>query len=202
MCEISEPTYIKIKDLILDVIGSTANEVVKIGGEGQRVQVDETAICNGLIITDPSNSLDNIHGIQWIVGGVVEGNCKEFFVKLVPNRKWETMLEVFIEHILPGTDIVTDGYPSYPRAVFEFGSYHEVVNHTLGFINETGGNTNQIENLRSHLKHDYRGRSGINHERIVLWLEEFSWKKNIEYAVPFSVIVGFVKLICKFAMLN
>jgi transposase-like protein len=108
----------------------------------------------------------------------VEGNCRQFFLELVPNRKWDTILEVFNECILQGTIIFTDGYPSYPRAVETFGSEHERVNHSLGVVNETGGRTNQIENIWSHMKQDYRRKGGINHDRITLWIDEFSWKKR------------------------
>jgi hypothetical protein len=161
-------TYIEIKDILVSIISSTTPEVIKIGGTGIRVQIDETAICNGLVVSNPSNRYDNIPKIQWIVGGVVEGNCRQFFLKLVPNRKWDTILEVFNECILPGTIIFTDDYPSYPRAVETFGSEHERVNHSLGVVNETGGHTNQIENIWSHMKQDYRRKEGINHDRITL----------------------------------
>ncbi|KKO73767.1 hypothetical protein AAJ76_2410003, partial [Vairimorpha ceranae] len=52
------------------------------------------------------------------------------------------------------------------RAVTEFGSCHEVVNHSVGFVNAQGAHTNQIENPWSHLKHVYRKRGGINKKRI------------------------------------
>lgn len=201
--QVSEPSYIKMKDLIMDVLGSETGIVERIGGEGVRVQIDETAICNGLVISDPSNSLDNLPNIQWIVGGVVEGDCKKFFLKLVLNRKVETMLEVFRECILPGSVLVTDGYPSYPRAVREFGSVHEVVNHNHGFVTVDGVNTNQIENLWSHLKQDYRGRVGVNHSRIVLFINEFSWiKKNITHSIASTHKTGFITLLLKFKMTN
>jgi hypothetical protein len=58
--------------------------------------------------------------------------------------------------------------------VRNFGSEHEVVNHSIGFINEDGAHTNQIENLWSHLKQEYRARGGVNHTRIELFLNEFS----------------------------
>ena len=121
--------------------------MVKIGGEGIGVQFDETAICNGELIPNPSSTLDNKPYIQWLVGGVEEGNCRNFVLKLVPNRKVPTILDVFEEHVVPGSIIVTDGYPSYPRAVTEFGSCHEVVNHSVGFVNAQGAHTNQIESL-------------------------------------------------------
>ena len=118
--------------------------MVKMGGEGIGVQFDETAICNGELIPNPSSTLDNKPYIQWLVGGVEEGNCRNFVLKLVPNRKVPTILDMFEEYVVPGSIIVTDGYPSYPKAVTEFGSCHEVVNHSVGFVNAQEAHTNQI----------------------------------------------------------
>ena len=62
--------------------------------------------------------------IRWCRRGKLWG----FVLKLVPNRKDPTILNMVEECVVPGSIIVTDGYPSYPRAVTEFGSCHEVVN--------------------------------------------------------------------------
>ncbi|WUR03783.1 DDE-TNP-IS1595 domain-containing protein [Vairimorpha necatrix] len=173
MCETSEPTYISVKEIIMETISNSSTVVTTIGGVGQRIQIDETAICNGIIVSNPYSRLDSEPGIRWIIGGVLEGNCREFFVELIPNRKWETILLVLKKYVKVGTDIVTDGYPSYPRAISEFGSHHSVVNHSMGFCNEEGQNTNYVENMWSHLKHDYRKRGGMNKIRIKCWLDEF-----------------------------
>jgi hypothetical protein len=51
-------TYIEIKNILVSIISSTRPEVIKIGGTGIRVQIDETAICNGLVVSNPSNRYD------------------------------------------------------------------------------------------------------------------------------------------------
>ena len=122
--------------------------MVKIGGEGIKVQFSETAICNGELISNPSSTPDNKPNVQWLMGDI-EGNCKNFVLKLVPKRKVPTILDVIEEHVVPGSIIVTDGYPSYPRAVVKFGSCHELVNHSNGFVNAQEAHTNQIEKLWS-----------------------------------------------------
>ena len=96
----------------------------------------------------------------------------------------------------PGSIIVTDGYPSYPSAVTNFGSRHEVVNHSIGFMNADGAHTNQIENIWSHLKQEYRARGGINRGRIILFLKEFIWKKtNICNADQETLKMAFIKIV-------
>ena len=116
-CDCAETAYIKIKDLILQVIFEQEPEMVKTCGEGIGMQFDETAIYNGELIPDPSSTLDNKPSVQWLVGGVEEGNCRNFVIKLVPDIKVPTILDMFEEYVVPGSIIVTDGYPSYLRVV-------------------------------------------------------------------------------------
>jgi hypothetical protein len=146
----------------MDIIGNYEIESLKIGGAGIRVQFDETAICNGRLIIKPSNTQDDVFGTQWIIGDVVQNDSRQFILKLVPNRRAETIQSLFEECVFKESIIITDGYPSYPIAVRNFGSVHEVVNHSIGFVNESGAHTNQIENLWSHLKQEYRARGGVN----------------------------------------
>jgi hypothetical protein len=86
--EISEHTLIKIKKWLLTSIKNYNLETYeKIGVENCGVQLDETVICTGCIITQPSNTLDNVNGIQWILGGIEKNEARKFFMLLVPNRK-------------------------------------------------------------------------------------------------------------------
>ena len=80
--------------------------MVKIGGEGIGVQFDETAICNGELIPNPSSTIDNKPNIQWLVGGVEEGNCRNFVLKLVPNRKVPTILDMFDDMLYPDLSLL------------------------------------------------------------------------------------------------
>ena len=54
----------------MQVISEQEPEMVKIGGEGIEVQFDETAICNGKLIPNPSSIQDNKHNVQWLVVGL------------------------------------------------------------------------------------------------------------------------------------
>ena len=99
----------------------------------------------------------------------------EFVLEIVPNRQSTTLEDIFTRRVRPGSIIVTDDYPSYPSVITNFGSRHEVVNHSSGFMNADGAHTNQIEDIWSHLKQEYRARGGINRGRIILFLKEFIW---------------------------
>lgn len=99
-------------------------------------------------------------------------------MELIPNRKKETIIYIINKYINSNSIIYTDGYPSYPAACHETGFIHVVVNHTLGFVTEDGVHTNNIENLWSHFKYEYRTRAGINKSRFDCFLNEFIWKKK------------------------
>lgn len=194
-CEISEPTYIKIKTIIVNCISEFNKTAPKIGGENIEVQLDETAICNGKIIVCPSSSLDDVEGVQWILGGVEKTENKRLFMTLIPNRKKEVLLELFNNHIKRDSILITDGYPSYPWAVREFGSQHIVVNHSIGFKNAQGFTTNSIENIWSHFKNSYRSKHGLNHNRISSFIDEFLFRKRFLQYKTIEVYRNTFKLI-------
>lgn len=50
----------------------------KLDGENIRVQTYETAICNIVSISYPSNIMYDRPDIQWVVGAVVKGKCNIF----------------------------------------------------------------------------------------------------------------------------
>lgn len=51
------------------------------------------------------------------MGGVEEENPLRFFAVRVVDRTAETMREVIKRHIVPRTEILTDGHRSYPAAL-------------------------------------------------------------------------------------
>ncbi len=71
--EISEPTYIKIKRRFISLMeNDLERSSLMLGGNGVAVQVDETAICRGRIISDPTSCYDNIPNVTWLVGVIEE----------------------------------------------------------------------------------------------------------------------------------
>lgn len=175
---ISDNTYIEFKEKMISIFNIIMNEEYRqLGGENLRVQVDETAICRGRIISNPSNSLDQIPGIVWMIGGINE-NDGNFFLKIIPNRQINTFTQILGTELAPKTVLVSDGYPSYPQAARNLNFTHLVVNHSLGFVNEEGDNTNSIENLWSHLKTEMRRRHGIRYDNWERFIQEFSFKKK------------------------
>jgi hypothetical protein len=71
--EISEPSLILIKKQIINVCRlDIERSKRKLGGHKKVVQVDETAICRSKIILNPTSTIDNIAGTQWMIGIIEE----------------------------------------------------------------------------------------------------------------------------------
>jgi hypothetical protein len=67
----------------------------------------------------------------------------------------------------------SDGHPSYPLVARNLNFNHEIVNHSMGFLNSDGQSTNLIENLWLHLKSEIKSRYGVIYCKINRFLEEF-----------------------------
>jgi hypothetical protein len=140
--------------------------------------VDETAICRGRLISNPSSTIGTVAGTTWMIGIIdEEREIRDFIVKIVPNRQINTIAS-FFENINPGTRIKSDGYPSYPDACSINNFEHVIVNHCEVFTNELGDHTNIIENLWSHFKTELRKRHGIMRNNMEDFITEFCWKRK------------------------
>jgi hypothetical protein len=177
IADIDEATYITIKKIIYPMLEfdlELNHELL--GTPTNPVQVDETAICRGRIIENPSSTYDDTPNVTWLVG-IIEEGTNRLVMKIVPNRSSEVMKELFRRHINQGTVIKTDGHKSYPSAVEEINGIHVIVNHSQGFINEEGHHTNLIENTWSHLKTEIQARRGISRSNMMNFIVEFVWRK-------------------------
>lgn len=176
--QISEPTIIKIKKIIHQIVKNyTLSQYSKIGGENIRVQIDETVIVRGRLIRNPSNASDNIPSSVWLIGGIEESEERKFFLKIIPNRQASTIVEILKEHVHENSIIITDGYPSYIPATRELNLTHVVVNHSTGFVNVDGDHTNNIENIWSHLKSNLKTKHGVLRSEMDNFVSEFWFRK-------------------------
>lgn len=87
-------------------------------------------------------------------------------------------MRIFNEDLHPGTIIISDGNPSYPSAVRNFGSQHIVVNDSVGFKNMEGFTTNNIENLWQLIKYEVKRRRGVLFSYAQRFIEEFVYRYN------------------------
>jgi ISXO2-like transposase domain len=136
------------------------------------IQVDETVICHGYLVDSPSNLDDDAPGVTWLVE-IIEQGTGSIRLEIVPNRRSETIKDLFSRHIGPGSTIITDGHRSYPSAVAYIQSHHIIVNNNSdGFKNIEGFHTNNIENLWSLLKYEAKRRRGVLKSNTQVFLNE------------------------------
>lgn len=125
-----------------DVIVTKRRE--KVGGVGIRVQIDESKI--------GKRKYHRGHRVegQWVFGGIEEGSRK-CFIETVEKRDKDTLILLIKKWIEPGTTIISDCWAAY-KCLEDYGYHHESVNHSKGFVNESGSHTNKIEGHWRQLK--------------------------------------------------
>ena len=97
---LGEDTLINWESWIRDVCMNWVEANVRpIGGEGVRVQIDESKLGKRMY-----HRGRRIKG-AWVFGGIDESNG-DFFVCFVPNRERETLYNIIMASILPGSIIV------------------------------------------------------------------------------------------------
>jgi hypothetical protein len=60
LCKVSENTYLKIKDIILEKIDQVYDQEYKIGGPGVRIKFDETVIWDHVYLFTLRGEVSNV----------------------------------------------------------------------------------------------------------------------------------------------
>ena len=86
------------------------------------------------------------------------------YMELVPKRDAATLLPITQQHVLPGTIIWSDEWAAYNRvAVLPGVAGHEVVNHSLHFVDPTTGvNTQTVESYWNRIKRKFKRMMGVS----------------------------------------
>ncbi|KAG0420098.1 hypothetical protein EQH57_0298 [Dictyocoela roeselum] len=175
-CDIVRSSVYKLRKNINLYIDQKISPFKKIMlGGNYSVQIDETVIYKGKMITNPTNMIDETPGCTWIVG-IMEQYTGRMIVEIVPDRTIPTITMFIRKHVLIGSLIITDGHPSYPRSVKDCFCAHEVVNHSREFTNKKGYHTNNIENLWSQIKFYEKKKLGVKKCYISYFLNEFIFR--------------------------
>ena len=109
-----------------------------LGGEGYTIEIDESSFKK-----KSKYGRGKMHPDRWVLGIVERDPAKKgrgrhkFFA--VPNRNRHTLLSIILEHVKPGTRIMTDGHKSY-IALGKNNFKHYVVNHQRCFVEPGRGN--------------------------------------------------------------
>ncbi|KAI5152874.1 hypothetical protein ENBRE01_3082 [Enteropsectra breve] len=175
--DISKRSISKIRQLIRNAYQVYLNRhIVILGGIDNDVQCDETVLSRRGIVRNPTSTDDDRVDTVWILGCVDNNN--NFFIKRLLNRRADTITNVLHEKIIPCSNFLTDGYPSYPQVAANLHLEHHVVNHSEGFITADGVHTNGIEGFWAHLKSQMRKQHGVARNNIDNWLIEYTFMRR------------------------
>jgi hypothetical protein len=97
----------------------------------------------------------------------------------VDNRNSETLNDLSIKYVLPGSIVVTDGWKGYSpfKRIAQFE--HHLVNHSIYFKKSEGKHTNNIEGTWSGVKRTIPVRCRVR-GKIQGWLFVFIWRRQHE----------------------
>jgi transposase-like protein len=133
--------------------------IVKLGGNGTPVEVDETFI-GGKARNMHKAKRRRFHAIgmqgghgKAVVMGLLERGGK-VRTAVIPERKRPILEQIVRENIIPGAEVHTDEFPGYYKLSDEYA--HKVINHLEGYV-DGKIHTQGIENFWSCLKRGLNG---------------------------------------------
>lgn len=142
-----------------------------IGGNGIDVEIDETKL--------GKRKYHRGHRVEgvWIVVGVERTPERRVFLVSVTNRNFDTLRNIILQHVAPGSNVITDMWKGYSN-LESLGLSHCTVNHSLYFKDPmTGACTNTVEGTNNALKMSIPIRNRTQ-TGIVDHLGEFIWRRQ------------------------
>ena len=121
----------------------------QIGGFGFIVEIDESKFVKRKYNKGKAKKCED-----WVLGGI----CREtgqIFMRIVKYRKRETLEQIILEYVKPGTVILTDCWAAYNnlKGLEGMDYTHYTVNHSDTYVDPiTGAHTNTIEGTWAHFK--------------------------------------------------
>lgn len=159
-------------------------DLFELGGVGHVVQVDES------VVTRRKYNRGRIVPEKWVLG-LVDCTTKRSVLCYVEQRSAEVLTEIITKHVLPGTEIWTDGWRGYsllPTLGGVSPYLHKTVNHSANFVDpHTGVCTNRVEGYWAKMKKFCRTLGVMNsamlpeHLDHFLWMEHFGPSGNVAF---------------------
>lgn len=139
-----------------------------LGGPGARVEIDEVLLRHVRLPGQPqlANTI--------ILGMICDGRV---IAGIVEDRTRRTLHTNIVQRVKPGSTIVTDDWISY-RGLNSLGFEHVTVNHSVGYFNQDGFSTGQIDSYWATLRRTMRGYHQVAAHNLWLFLAETECRYN------------------------
>ncbi len=134
-----------------------SRSLVKIGGNGSHIEVDETFIGGKARNMHAATRKRRISGTggkdKAAVLGILErkGNVRAL---VIPNRRRKALQQEVRKHVAAGSALYTDALPSYTGLAHDYA--HRVIDHARKYV-DGQVHTNGLENFWSLLKRGIKG---------------------------------------------
>ena len=98
----------------------------------------------------------------------------------VPSRDARTLLLLLQIHLRSGTIVHSNECSAYSQAQqLPYVCKHEVVNHSLNFVDPTTGvHTQHIESYWNQVKTKFKRMKGVHTTMVDIHLDEFMWRER------------------------
>jgi hypothetical protein len=141
-----------------------------IGGKGIIVEIDETKLGKRKY-----NRGHKVEGV-WVLVGVERTLDRKVFLRIIEHRDSETLTSIILQHVMPGSIIITDYWKGY-LSLSDHDFTHLRVNHSITFKDEiTGACTNTVEGTNNAMKTSIPPRQRTKECENNLW--EFIWRRR------------------------
>jgi len=156
----------------------------KIGGPGNVVQIDESHLYNR------KYNVGRMLSTQvWVFGGI--DDTGKIFMERVERRDAETLTEVLLRRVHPGSTIYSDSWKGYNHVKDHF--QHFQVNHRKNFVNpDDGANTQRIEATWGVLKRMLKMKGTRKFDDLEGYLAVLMYRKQKE-GDPFHIFLTLLK---------
>jgi len=155
------------------------DSMVKLGGKGKEVEVDEAFIGG-----KSRNMHEHVRKLRQVtqgdkgktpVLGLLERDGK-VHAKVISSRKKKSLQAEVKKHVEAGSTLFTDALPSYEGLIRDY--YHQVIDHAHAYV-DGRVHTNNLENFWSLLKRGIKGTYvSVEPFHLFRYLDEQSFRYN------------------------
>ena len=173
---VSERTIIQWYSYLREICSvALLNTTITLGQNCSVVQIDEANIGS-----KRKYNRGYKREIEQCIFGMLDVTTKKCVLKLVQNRKAETLVPIITQYCAPNSAIHSDEAPMYANLT-DMGFLHRTVCHTENFVAPNGVHTNNIESFLGHLKRHFRSMNGTNNWMLLLHVDEYMYRQNNKF---------------------
>jgi transposase-like protein len=155
--------------------------LVKLGGRGHEVEVDETFIGGKARYMNPVRRRRLVTGSgvggKIPVIGMLDRDTKEVRATVIQGRKKGHVMPEVLDNVKPGSEVYTDNLMSYQGLDIR-GFEHKVVDHAIRYV-DGKVHTNGLENFWSLMKRGLKGTYvSVEPFHLFRYVDEQVWRYN------------------------